>query len=285
MIRRFLLLVSVLCLAACGGAEKEWPPASPALWEVTRPDGAKGWLFGTVHALPRGVEWRTATLDKALASADLLVLEVADLNDRDAAAIDFERVAYSSGLPPLSSRVPPADRSALEDFLDRAGMDDGDFAQLETWAAALQLANATRSSDSGEGVDRALLDDKEQVIGLESFAAQYRVFDELSPQDQADLLLLLAQDAELEANDERLRAWAAGDLERLAKQSAAGILSQARLREALLTARNRLWAERINKLLASGHRPFVAVGAAHMFWKDGLPELLAARGYDIRRIQ
>ena len=42
---------------------------------------------------------------------------------------------------------------------------------------------------------------------------------------------------------------------------------------------------RIAQLLEAGQRPFVAVGTGHMIGEDGLPALLAERGYTVRRIQ
>lgn len=284
MIRRALLILALIGLAACGAPRQDWPEPSPALWEVTGPDGAHGWLFGTVHALPPGVEWRTRAVDVALEEADMLVVEVAELGDRDTARAAFERLARSSGLPPLSQRVPQADRPALATFMDRAGMDDADFADLESWAAALLLANAARSHGGGNGVDHALLSSAERATGLESFGAQYRMFDRLSPEEQTDLLLGLAHDAGQERQGERLRAWITGDMEKLAEETLVGILADPELRHALLISRNRAWAGRIEALLSAGEKPFIAVGAAHMLGPEGLPALLAERGYRVRRI-
>jgi len=53
----------------------------------------------------------------------------------------------------------------------------------------------------------------------------------------------------------------------------------------LLTARNRAWLPKIEQLLQSHEDPFVAVGAGHMLGEEGLPALLAERGYTVRRIQ
>ena len=55
--------------------------------------------------------------------------------------------------------------------------------------------------------------------------------------------------------------------------------------EALLVARNRAWAKRVAAMLREGKRPFVAVGAAHVVGAKGLPALLGADGFQLKRIQ
>ena len=283
--RLLLVLAGALALAGCGGPARDWPNPSPALWEVTGPEGAQGWLFGTIHSLPEGARWRTPAVDEAFASSSLLVVEVAELGRSDEAGAIFRRLATTPGLPPLTQRVPPAERPALAAFLDRAGMDEDAFSETESWGAALILANSVRRSDSGNGADRALIAEASRVEGLESFEEQYAAFDRLPAAEQADLLAGLAADAEGDFEDRRVTAWLTGDMAALERDSSAGILADPELREALQLSRTRAWAARVGDLLERGERPFVAVGAGHMWGDEGLPALLAARGYAVRRVQ
>jgi uncharacterized protein YbaP (TraB family) len=283
-----LALVAALALAACGGdaePERDWPAPSPALWQVAAPGEAQGWLFGTIHALPDEVDWRTPALDQALRQSLVLVVEVAEIGDADEAARQFARRARAPGLPPLLERVPVGDRAALQAALDAAGLHARDFAEVESWAASLQLANALRRYDSANGVDRGLIAEADRVIGLETLGRQFALFDGLSPEQQARLLAEVAREGGGAAQEERVEAWLTGDLDRLARDAGEGLLADPALRETLQLGRNRAWAERVATLVAAGERPLVAVGAAHMLGDQGLPALLAARGYTVRRIQ
>lgn len=288
MIRRFLALAACLWLAACSapaGHEREWPTPSPALWELKDAQGQQGWLFGTVHALPEGLEWRNQAADAALEQSGLLVVEIADLANSQEAAAAFRARASTPGLPPLLQRLPPDDRAAVGHLLAMAGMDERDFADMELWAAALTLAGATRKYDPANGVDRALLSEAEEAVGLETFALQFSYFDQLAQEDQAQLLVAVAEEVRRAEQDEHVSAWLTGDLAALERSAMQGMLADPELQAALVTARNGAWAGTIARLMEQGRRPFVAVGAAHMLGNDGLPALLAARGFEVRRIQ
>ncbi len=289
MIARFCLAVlGALALAACGSGDadggREWPDPAPALWEVTAPDGSQAWLFGTIHALPEGVLWRTPAVDEAFAGSALLVVEIAELDDEAQSFSVFQRLAYSPGLPALTARVRGAERAAVEGLIEQAGASEGDYAEMESWAAAVVLAGGVRTGDPALGVDRYLLASGKQVLGLESFAQQFALFDGLPTAEQDDLLVTVAHEA---AGDpaRSLELWLAGDMDGLAELGGAGMLGDPELREALLDARNRAWIEQLVPLIDQGRKPFVAVGAAHMLGQGGLPALLAARGYSVRRVQ
>jgi uncharacterized protein YbaP (TraB family) len=286
MKRRLPALAAALALAACGTEPApDTPEPSPALWELSGRHGEKAWLFGTIHALPDGAEWRTPAFERAFAASDLVMVEIGDLGNSSSAAKAFNTFAETQGLPALSVRLAPADRPALVKLMQRAGMDDADFWDLETWAAALILASATRESDPGNGVDRDLLDDGKPVEALETFAGQFARFDALDETAQRELLAGIVREAESGEADERVGAWLTGDLAELEEEMEDAFLRQRALRETLLVERNEYFAARIVETIEERHTPFVAVGAGHMLGPDGLPALLAARGYTVRRIQ
>ena len=280
-----LALAGALALAGCGEPAREWPEPSPALWEVSGRNGEKAWLFGTIHALPDGVEWRTPAFEQAFAEARLLMVEIGDLGNSRAAARAFEEFATTPGMPALSARTAPADRSAVDALMDHAGMDDADFWDTETWAAALILANAVRESEIGNGVDRDLLDQGKPVEALETFAAQFARFDRLSEADQRRFLAAVAREARREDAEAQAEAWLTGDLPALESRVERELGSQPALRRALLTDRNAYFAARIVGTMEKGRAPFVAVGAGHMLGPGGLPAELAERGYTVRRLQ
>jgi hypothetical protein len=292
MIRRALALLAALILSACQQAPPpDLPPADPALWEITLADGRPaGWLFGTIHALPDGAKWRTPAIDKAIVGADLLLVEVKDLDNSPKLAATFTRLSHSADeLPPLAQRLPPHLRARLPALLAKGGYREADFKATETWGAAITLAQLADTSTGDNGVDRALVRDfrAREVDELEGIEGQLAIFDNLPEQDQRDLLgAVVEEDTMTSADTAKLaRLWLSGDMEAIAREGDEGMLADPELKHALLIDRNRRWTAHIVTLLRSGRRPLVAVGAAHLAPPEGLPELLSEQGYTVRRLR
>ncbi|WEK47068.1 MAG: TraB/GumN family protein [Candidatus Andeanibacterium colombiense] len=261
---------------------------APALWEATAADGSHAFIFGTVHALPDGYEWTTPALEQAFAGSTELLVEVDLAAQGDTIAGIFDRLAHSANLPPLTARLAGKDRAALEQALAAKGLDEADFRDTESWAAAIALSQAYEES-SGNGVDLALLKASKgkRIVELEGAEPQLRMFDSLREKDQRELLAAVAREA-LEGDgksDARLQSWLRGDVNALVKETHEGMLADPELRQALLVARNNAWAERIAREAAGGKTVFVAVGAAHTVGPDGLAALLEAKGFAVKRVQ
>ncbi|HSJ78139.1 MAG TPA: TraB/GumN family protein [Erythrobacter sp.] len=284
--------VIILALAACSDAADKGadrPPANPLFYEIASADGmVEGWMVGTIHALPDGVRWKTPRIAEAINSADVLVVEIAALEDRDKTAATFAELGTSPAQPPLDSRIPATLSAPLAVLLDRGGIDLNHFASTETWAAAIMLAQIGATGDPANGVDRALIRDfaGRPVQELEGVRGQLAIFDRLPEASQRNMLAAVIREAEAGRDDPtRLqRAWLSGDAAVIEEATRTGILADPALREALLTGRNRDWVTAILPMLEAGPRPLIAVGTAHLVGADGLASLLQAQGYRVRRL-
>lgn len=293
------VLILALLLGACsggsdsakgkrGGGGNAAPP-SPLFYEIARDDGAaRGWLLGTIHALPAGTRWRTKALAAATADADSLIVEVATLGNGSASAEVFRDLAVTPGLPPLAERVPAAYRVQITRLADQAGLGLAQQQRTESWAAALMLARLNGAGDPANGVDRALLADFAQrpVRELEGARGQLGLFDQLPEPDQRRLLLAVVNaSTQGKSEAEALRAaWLSGDLAALEAASRRGMMADPALREALLVGRNQRWLAQIEAELEAPGRPLIAVGAAHLVGAESLVALLEARGWRLTRL-
>lgn len=283
----FSTLLLLLALAGCARPEE----VRPGFWLVEGPKGEKAWLLGTIHALPRPVDWRTDKIDAAMAQANLLVLEVADINNDAKTAKAFASLSKSPGLPPLDKRVPDEMRPELASELRAGELKPDALDAYETWAAALMLQNAVAAkgeNDTGNGIDRAVAKAwKGPVAEFEGAAAQLAIFDRLPEAQQRALLGAVLSGGPGRSRQLRTLqlAWARGDMDLIARTTDADFGKEPALRDALLVGRNKAWTTRIEALLAGGAKPLIAVGAAHLAGKDGLPAMLAARGWKVTRLQ
>lgn len=290
--RRAPIIAAVFALLALAGCKREAAQtAHPALWEVSGPSGARAWVFGTVHALPADLAWQSPAIDGAVAASDTIVLEVAGVDDGPAARDAFLRLGTTPGQPPLADRVSPPLREALRAAMARTRLDPGQFANLEDWAAALTLSLAVESDegyDNANGADKALLAKagKRPVVGLETIEGQLGVFDALpAPAQRALLDSVVAETTDKQESARLIKAWSDGDMAAMDREAHGGMLADERLRGPLLVQRNRAWAAAVERMMREGHHPFVAVGAAHVAGIDGLPALLGARGFTVKRVQ
>ena len=288
---RLFALAAALLLAACGESDAERlgfadSEPSPLLYEVRGPDGeVEGWLFGTIHALPDGVEWRTAKLDEVIAEADLLMVEVAEMEDRAATSAIFSELATTPDLGPLPPRVDPELRGVLGEMLASSDFDADQFDSVEDWAAAVMISRIDALGDPRNGVDRALIRafGTREVRGFETAAGQLAVFDQLPAEDQRDLLegTIREWHSMRTDRDRLIWAWYDGSGAALAQATREGILADPELREALLVGRNRDWMPLLVETLEGAERPLVAVGTAHLVGPEGLAAMLEERGYTV----
>jgi len=281
--RHLAAALLVLVIASCAPRSD-----GPALWRIADAD-SEIWLFGTVHVLPRELQWRSARIDGAFRSAQTVVFETnIDMEDRAA----FDTLVREEGSLPagetLAARLSPQDRERLARIAGRLHMNTAALDQLRPWLAALQVSLAFAQANGAEtaaGVESILKPEAEAanktIRYLELPEDQIRALSTLSP--AAEARFFSASLRQIEDNAGALheidQAWARGDVQTL------GPMLQEQLSEAgpeahraIITDRNTRWTAQIAEMLDGQGRIFIAVGAAHLVGDDSVVAQLRTRG-------
>jgi uncharacterized protein YbaP (TraB family) len=284
---------------ATAAAGKPAPAATahpkPALWLLADED-TRIYLFGTIHILPAGLQWRSPTFDAVARAADELVLEVAE--DPDEAAAPSTRALMMLEAPrPILERVSPERRAALQEMIESLGLQPVLFDRMQTWAAVMTIAvvgmtqamaGPDGSLDDLPGVEDALRVDftesRRPISGVETGPQQLGFLAGLSAATQQAMLDELV-DSYLEGDPDLMEPsdedWLRGDLADIAEEMAE---LPPELYEVLVTRRNRAWTRWLIDRLDRPGTVLFAVGAGHLAGRDSVQSMLQARGFTVRRV-
>ncbi len=272
---------------------REVPPAplKPALWMVSDEDTTI-YLFGTIHALRPGLPWFEGPVAQAFAESGTLVTEIADVGTMDTA----QSLLGNAMLPPgetLRGKLSDTERAIFDAALQRASIPAASLDRFKPWYAAvvlssLPLMRAGYQIDQGVEIQlatRARASGKSQEA-LETAAYQLGLFDSLPEASQLAYLKQVVENLDsLTAQiDSLIVDWGEGDADGLAAQMNAD-KSDPALVEALLSRRNKAWAEWIDERLETPGTVFLAVGAGHLAGSGSVQEVLSAKGIASQRLQ
>ena len=288
--RRALVAACAAGWALIGGGSAQ---AAPALWEV-RDHDTRIYLFGAMHVLQPNVKWRTRTFDRAYARADKVWFETR----ADADPAEVRALVDRYGVDPersLTEKLPPRTVATLKAALERDGGSLDRVDRLRPWAAAMMLSvlpmtqrGASVSAGADATVTRQARAAEKPIATFETVEQQIRLFASLPEAVEVQYLDdVAAETLSPPRNGVALQsAWLHGDMDKLGPL-VVDVMRRDRpaLYDALLKRRNEAWAQ---ALAAEMDRPgvqLVAVGALHRAGADGLPALMAARGFQVRRVQ
>jgi uncharacterized protein len=258
--------------------------AAPAFWRVSDADSSV-YLFGSIHAFDRELDWRGAEFDRQLREADHVYFEV--LFDDNLLA-QFTRAIIADG--------PLKDGRRLNDLLSAdqletvqaaiadSNMSFASFERARPWVVEYLLTGATMAQEY-PGVEALVTGEiePERLRAFETFDQQVAFFSSHSEAEQvANLMetIALAQ-APGGALGGIVTDWFEADLEAL--EALASSFNPARYRT-LVADRNERWAKTISELLADNDKSLVIVGIAHLVGENGVPSLLAGLGFKVERV-
>lgn len=265
--------------------------AEPALWVVRDADSTL-YLFGTVHVLKPGQEWRSPKVAKALAEAQELVLEVR-LPDNPAEAQGLFLKYGMDPAKPLPAKLKPEEWERLKAVAAGMGLPEQALAAMRPWLAAmtLQLAPLSKAGyDPQSGVELKLTADAKAaakpINALETVEQQVRFFADMPPEAELAMLRAALEDVDeaVQQLDGMVTAWAAGEPQKLEDAFVEEFRREyPQLYKVALVQRNQEWAKQIENKLAGSGVSFIAVGAGHLVGPDSVQAELAKKGIKTER--
>lgn len=267
--------------------------AAPAIWKVSDEDSAI-WLFGSIHLLPEGTDWRTDALDQLLEGADKVYFET-DLGaaaQTEIVALTMQRGFNRDGRllnQQIDSKLMSKVRTVAEDF----SVPVPALLAMQPWMAAstISIAALTQAGyDPNSGVEAELV--KEVPVERQGYleTAEQQI-EAIAGGDAAEQVLMLhATLTELgrmvESIDAMKASWLEGTPEDLAEVFLADIGAYGEaFMDRLIVQRNRNWVGQIENMLEADEAALLVVGAGHLVGEHSVVTQLEALGYQSERVQ
>ncbi|MBO9590845.1 TraB/GumN family protein [Devosia sp.] len=267
--------------------------AAPAIWKVSDADSSV-WLFGSIHMLPDGMEWRTEIFDNLLDEADRIYFET----DLGAAAqtrilaLTMERGFARDGVL-LNHRIDAKLMSKVRAAAETYAVPVPTLLAMQPWMAASTISVAALTAagyDPTKGVETTLVSEipAERQGFLETAEQQIEAIAGGSEADQIQMLMvtLAETDGLAEMVDTMVAGWLEGTPDVVADIFLAdlGAYGEAFV-DRLITQRNENWVEQIVTMLETDEEAFLVVGAGHLVGPDSVVTLLENKGFSSERVQ
>ena len=291
---RVLFTLLAALLAACAHAQGG---STPLLYEV-KSQSTTVYLFGTIHVGAKKLYPLGAAVEIAFAGSKVLALE-ADPDDQ-ASLMDAMRSGMYRPPDELSKHISPALYAKLQAALPKIGLPI-EYARamkpylLGMTIAMMEVQREGYDAQLGLDVHFATLARQEgkQIVELESFAEQIALFNDM-PAEVQEAVLQTSLDSIDDGSfrkdlDALVTAWSQGNAEGILDSTKREMddlpdVTAKALYERIYDERNARMAKKIEGFLGDGRTVFVAVGAGHLVGPAGLPDLLRAKGYAVRRL-
>lgn len=265
--------------------------ATPLLWTVHGPKGT-AYLLGSVHALPKNVDWKTPKILAAAKRADSFVFEIPmDKESLGEAAKVIGRKAYLPLTLSLPSYFDSQMRTDYRHAVENTGVNPEAVVYMRPWMAAETFNDAMSGKMpifAAEGVDNKIYEmaEKRGVKDIRAFETADLQIQALkgaaTPANELSLLRTALHEAStrpMTQFDKLLAGWEMGDAKAIFAFGPGLMTTEERTR--LLDNRNQRWIPQIEAMLRQKKVFFITVGAAHLVGPHGVPNLLRTAGYKV----
>lgn len=256
------------------------------LWEI-RGKGLKNpsYLFGTFHLLCKDDTRFSNNLQQALEMSDEVYFEM-DLDDPAMMLGGLLFMNMKNGKT-LKDLYTPEDFEKISQFFkDSLHINLGMFGKMKPMMLESFLYPRLMPCKNASGVEMELMTlakkQKKEIKGFETMEFQASVFDSIPYGVQAKALLKdIDSSAKFKSYLQKMvDIYTTQQTDKLAALVSDTAFSGGENNDILLKNRNENWVKQLKTILKEKNI-FMAVGAGHLFGKDGLLELLRKEGYNV----
>jgi uncharacterized protein YbaP (TraB family) len=264
--------------------------AKPPVWTV-RSGHATLVIFGSIHLLPAGLDWRPPALDAALQIADEVWFELPITPQSDAkAAAESQSLGQLPAPQRLSDLLSAEELEKLQAAAAKVRCVPEALDRMRPWMAELTLSlaeDAQMGANASDGVEeqvQAVAPPSVKRRAFETAAQQIRILSDAPLKDQLASLNWTVREIEEDPDSYRrvVDAWMAGDLEALEREAVEPLATiSPALYQRLLIRRNHQWVARLRQRLRRPGVFVVVVGVGHLVGDESVPQLLRAAGLSV----
>lgn len=281
IMKRFLTLFLIASVSTAAFSQS-------ILWKVTgKKMKAPSYLYGTIHIQDKRVFQFDETVTNAFESCDAFAMEIL-MDEIDPNDIKEAMFMEKNTIDEFLTK----EEYAILDSIVKEKTGTGMFMynKMKPFFLSSQLMQMGMEHDMELALDLYLLNDARKVgkacFGVEKFMDQIGAIDQISIEDQVDMLYEGLTDTTSvnsdELFDEILSSYLSFDLEKIFEVSNDTALPK-EFNKAFLVDRNKGMAKNFLKI-AKKQSLFCAVGAAHLPGEMGVIELLRKKGYTVEPV-
>lgn len=252
------------------------------------------YLFGTIHIICPNDMFPMEKLSTYLDQTDRLVMEL-DMDNPAEMQSMAKGLQMSDGKTIKDFLTAEEFAKVDEMFKNYLGISAENVKQMKPFFLTIMVTTSPKALGCAPPGSyemsflKAAMEKKKEIEGLESVASQYAVFEKTPLEKQVRALYELAQNPQKSVDDFKklIEAYKSQNSDNLYVLMDAQMKNQKDSQDmqgALLDDRNKDWIPKIEKTIAE-KSSFIAVGGGHLGGKNGVINLLKAKGYKVEAIK
>lgn len=264
-----------------------------ALWKVSEGNNSV-YLLGSVHMLKSDGVFFNHQIEQVFNDSQVLVFEV-DLKDMATPA--SQQIILAKGMLPanvsLEKKINKKTYGLARAKTAELGLDIASFSRYKPWffimtltMFKLQMLGFSHENGLDTFYYTKATQSGKKILALETFKEQMEMLDSMSKVNQNHLVCRAIKDLDVLEEDINtiIKAWAAGDINKLNTLILKSFNEFPDIYNVLITQRNKKWFKKIESFLKQKENYMIVVGVAHLAGKEGLVELLKKKGYSVNQL-